>query len=308
MDRKTWELLRRLIRRAAVEMERALGRPRRRLIHPDAMILTIFLYAVKHGIAPSHACSPEHFRDGPWRLRGPLPSVSQFNRRLRGVRCQRLLERVFELTAGSINGQASEALCIDGKALAVGPHSRDPDARTARTGSGWVHGYKLHAVAGNDHKIKLFAVTPMNVAEQSVAVELMRHPRWPQQSPDALVLADGTYDSRFCYHAAAARGTRPLTPLKGKSKKPGRLKEMGPARREAVRAWEGHPFCCRYALRGRIAVEQTFSTLCASSEGLWALPGFVRRTNRVRRWVGGKIIWHNTAINAKATPHFRLAA
>lgn len=61
---------------------------------------------------------------------------------------------------------------------------------------GWVRGYKLHAVVANDRKIKLFAVTPMNVAEQTVAAEMMRHRRWPQQPPGGLMLGDGSHDSR----------------------------------------------------------------------------------------------------------------
>ena len=148
----------------------------------------------------------------------------------------------------------------------------------------------------------------MNTAEQSVAVELMRHSNWPKQPGDALVLADGVYDSRHTYQAADACGTRLLTPLKGKSKKPQQLKEMGPARREAVRAWEAYPAWCRYVLRDRIGIEQDFAALCASSQGLCGLPPFIRRLDRVRRWVGAKLIWHNAAICVAAAHTKQVAA
>ncbi len=83
---------------------------------------------------------------------------------------------------------------------------------------------------------------------------------------------------------------------------------MGPARREAVTAWQEHPFCCDYVLRERLAIEREFAALCATSEGLCGLPSFVRRLKRLRPWVGPKIIWHNAALDANASPPQRQAA
>jgi len=126
--------------------------------------------------------------------------------------------------------------------------------------------------------------------------------------PDALVLADANYDSWRLYQAVLERGGCLLTPLKGKSAQEKHLRAMRPGRRAAVEAWRDHPFAASYVLRERIMVEQVLGTLCASSQGLSGLPGFVRRLERVRRWAGAKIIWYNAALAAKQRLSKRHAA
>lgn len=72
---------------------------------------------------------------------------------------------------------------------------------------------------------------------------------------------------------------------------------MGPQRREAVRVWKQHPDLARYVLRARNAIEGVFSVLTVSC-GL-SLPPFVRRLERVRRWVGMKIILYHARLLAR---------
>ncbi len=69
--------------------------------------------------------------------------------------------------------------------------------------------------------------------------------------------------------------------------------EIKPARREAVDLWEQHPKIARRLLRERPQIDRVFGTLSSTRGGLAPLPGWVRRLDRVRRWVGVKIIIHN---------------
>ncbi len=74
---------------------------------------------------------------------------------------------------------------------------------------------------------------------------------------------------------------------------PRHRREIKPARREAVDLWEQHPKIARRLLRERPQIDRVFGTLSSTRGGLAPLPGWVRRLDRVRRWVGVKIIIHN---------------
>jgi hypothetical protein len=72
---------------------------------------------------------------------------------------------------------------------------------------------------------------------------------------------------------------------------------MGPQRREAVRVWDEHPELAQYVLKMRNNAEGTFSVLTVAC-GLH-LPACVRRLERVRRWVGCKIILYHARLLAQ---------
>jgi len=218
-----------------------------------------------------------------------LPSVSQFSRRLRTERVLDLLQGLHDELAR--RGGTPLFVCIDGKALAVGECTRDRDARKGRGAGKFSRGYKAHVLTGDDGRILVWHITGLNVGEQPVAEQLVRHARIP-----VLTLADGNYDSASLYQEVDRCGGHLLTPLKGASRNPRLLAAMPPARRRAIDLWErNHSWCVRlYRLRG--TVERAFANLVNSNGGIIGLPAFVRTLPRVRRFVGAKITLYNARL------------
>ena len=118
------------------------------------------------------------------------------------------------------------------------------------------------------------------------------------------MLGDKNYDAAPLHKAiAATTGDVLFTPLKGQHQvgksghHPVTLRQMGPQRREAVATWCDHPDLAKYVLKERIDAEVVFSVLVVGC-GLY-LPPCVRRLERVRRWVGGKIILYHARLIAQ---------
>lgn len=176
---------------------------------------------------------------------------------------------------------------VDGKPLLVSPVSGDPDARCGHITGGLGRGYKLHAMVTEDKRIVVWSVTALNVHETHVAEEMCSH--LPRQLPDALILGDGNYDAADLHKRVARTGARLVVPLRGMATHPVTLRQMGAARREHVEATSEHPDLVKYILKGRSAIERTFSMLTCYGGGLGPLPSWVRRLERVKRWVGCKI-------------------
>jgi hypothetical protein len=191
---------------------------------------------------------------------------------------------------------------LDGKALPVGPTSKDPDARRGRTPGGFAKGYKLHAWATEDGRVPVWCVLALSAHEAVAARELLV-PAMPDLSPRALVLADGNYDDKALHAAVAARGGRLLARPRGWGRHRTTRSAMGPARRQSLAVWgdrSGAGVPARSVYRKRIAVERTFSSLCSCGGGLGPLPGWVRRLPRVRRWVGAKILLYHARLRARS--------
>ena len=130
-------------------------------------------------------------------------------------------------------------------------------------------------------------------------------PHLPPMSPEALVLKDSNYDSAPLHKAAAeaAPDARLVGPLKGQGRvgpgghHPVTLRQMGPERRELLAAWQECPGLLELVLRARDTVERVFGVLCCTAGGLGtALPPWVRTLDRVRRWVGAKIVLYNARL------------
>ncbi|MEM7807839.1 MAG: transposase [Planctomycetota bacterium] len=313
MDRHQWLILRRQIRSAARSLERH-EPPRRRPTYPDWLVVAMYLFAVDHDRPTNWACDPAHYGRG-LSLRRPLPSVSQFHRRLRTGRIRRLLQTLHDQNVGPPttlsyvdgSGQSPEL----GKPLVVGVASKDPDARRGHVLGGFARGYKLHAWMTDDRRITCWAVYPLNVAEQPVAEQLAGvMPCLPEAS---LVLADQNYDSHRLHKAIDARGGRLLvwpkggrganqkTPMPaGQERHEVTMRQMGPARRALLRACRVVPSLVRMVLRQRANAEGILGNLTSRPGGLGPLPAWVRRIERVRRWVGGKILLYNLHVHAKA--------
>jgi IS5 family transposase len=244
----------------------------------------MYLWSVWHDRPLCWACDRGHYSTL-YRPR-QLPSISQFCRRVKQPRVQQMLVAIHEyLTRRDAPVRLS---FFDGKALPVSDYSRDPDARDGFGGGNMHRGYKLHACTAEDGRVLQFCVRPINEGEPRVALALT-----DRIEPRTLVLADANYDSSFLYDAVAECDAVLLTPLKGHSRSPERRRRMGSARRFALELWEHCPAVCEALLRHRGVIERTFSAATCFGGGLGPLPSWVRRLDRVTRWVTAKLaIYH----------------
>ena len=298
MDRELWASVVRAIRDAAGRVGWNGGR--RRPVYPNRLIVAMYAWSVWHDRPLCWACRRGSY--GALFRPRRLPSVSQFSRRVRSDDCQRILQLAHD-TFGQ-RGRVAHVAVIDGKALPVGPVSRDRDARQGRISGAFARGYKLHALVNEACRIVVWSVTGLGGDEKTVArVALLPHA--PPMPPGSVVLADSNYDSAPLHRRAAgqcgAAGPWLVHPLRGQRLTRGRfrdreMRQMPASRRALVRAWEQRPAMVRWALRWRNQVERVFAVLSCTGGGLAALPAWVRGLERVRRWVGTKIILYNARV------------
>lgn len=298
MDRELWASVLAAIRRAAAEV--GWGGGRRRPVYPNWLIVAMYVWSVWHDRTLCWACRRGSY--GALFRPRTLPSVSQFARRVRSDDCQRILQLAHDAFAQ--RGRVAHLAVVDGKALPVGPVSGDRDARRGRISGAFARGYKLHALVNEACRIVVWSVTGLGGDEKTVArVALLPHA--PPLAPGAVVLADSNYDSAPLHRAAAgqagAAGPWLVHPLRGQRLTRGRfrdreMRQMPASRRALVRAWERRPALVRQAMKWRNAVERVFAVLTCTAGGLAALPAWVRGLERVRRWVGTKVVLYNARL------------
>jgi len=280
MDRDIWQQLLAAVRSGDRRVMRRGRRPR----YSDQQILKMLLWTIWHDRPLCWACDRDHYNT----MYRPtqLPSVSQFCRRVRTPRINAMLHAANGYLARS-DGPVRLSF-LDGKPLPVSNYSHDPDARDGYANGGMACGYKLHAWATEDGRIPLFIVRPLNEGEPKVARQLVT--RMPSGHT---VLADANYDSGPLYQDVAQRGSRLLTPLKGRARTPEHLRRVTAARRRVIRLWDRQPEFCERLGRQRVGIERIFSALTCFGGGLAPLPHWVRRLHRVERWVTAKLaIYH----------------
>lgn len=299
MDRDLWRLVLSVVRRVARQFDLP---GRRKPLYPDWLIVAMYTWSVWHDRCLSWACDRSHY-GAIFRPR-KLPSISQFSRRIKTEVCNQILDQVHEELVCC--GLVSRLGYLDGKRLTVGSASKDPDAKRGKISGGFGKGYELHAYVNEHRRIVVWSLMPLNVSEQSVALELCRHLPPPAVAREELTLADSNYDSSKLYRQCSADQRALLTPLKGQARvdpirghHPVTLRQMGPARREALSIWKDHNPLARYVMKMRNRIENTFSVL-ACALNLSSLPAWVRRLDRVRRWVGVKIILYHARLNVQA--------
>lgn len=261
------------------QVHKSVPRQGRRTVYSDALIVAMYFWAVIHDRPLCWAADRRRY-GGVFRPRR-LPSRSQFCRRIKTPRCEILVAAVQQRLAGSPTGAAFAFL--DGRALPVGPHTTDPDARAGYHSGTWAKGYKLHALVTEDGRFPRICIEPLNVCEKVVARRMVRDTRL-----SGLVLADGYYDDGQLYDAVFQAGALLFTPLP-QNAGAGHRPQSWP-RLLAARIWQsGEPEF--FGKRG--AVERYFGQLSAFGGGLAPLPAWVRRLPRVRRWVIAKVaIYH----------------
>lgn len=285
MDRAQWADLSKRIRQAV----KAVG-PTPRAQYSDALILLIYCWEVANDRPLCWGCKRENY-GGIFRPRA-LPSVSQFCRRVKTSRFQAMLQHLHDQLTN--DSRLSQVNFLDGKPLPVGNYSRDPEARNGFGAGQFMRGYKLHVLVSDDRRIASWSVMPMNAHEMNVArVIIDQLPHVPRGS---MIMADGNYDSHVLHKDIFRRNAWLWLKPRGMAEHPVTLRQMGPARRELLRAWRDDPAGSERLNDYRVHVEGTFSNLTCYSGGLGPLPAFVRRLERVRRWVGAKIILYHVRL------------
>ncbi len=177
---------------------------------------------------------------------------------------------------------------LDGKPIAVKPHSKDPDATWGRGAGRPARGYKLHAVWGGGPLPEAFEVTPLNVSERVVARRLI-----PRLRGEGYVGADKEFDDSKLFDLAQENGHR----LVARRPKPGTglgHRYQSPHRKACIDLLE--PGVCRPCHFGRAVVEardqieRDFANLVSFGGGMIDPPAWVRREGRVSRWVHAKLL------------------
>ena len=283
------ELLRWLYHRL---MHDVTWRRTRRCTYGDGLIALVGLFAVANNRSTRWASDR---RNWPVWFKPALPSYSQVRRRL--------LQRPIAMRMRQLDDQVtarlgrSGTLSVDAKTLTVALHSRDPDAAVGRVRGGFGRGYALHVI--RDRKtsvIRSAAVCDLRRGEATVARRLVR--RTPLKG--AVLRADANYDSVALYRDVAARGGR----LIAARRKPGRglsaSHPQHPDRLAAIRTLEHSPHGRATHTRERSDVERGFADL-GQCVGLFALPPFVRRLHRVRRWVRAKLLLYHVTLWIRRT-------
>lgn len=263
-----------------------------RLSFADWLIAAMFVWAVAHDRPMCWACDrknyPRFFR--PRRL----PSISQFHRRVNSSRFHRHLQLIHDALVR--RAKLSQLFYIDGKPLPINPISGDRDAKFGYASGLFARGYKLHVMMNASRKIVLWSVMSMNHDERNVAHEFIE--ALPASSQRYVLMADRNYDSHKLHKHAWQRNAFLITKPRGKARHPVTRRQMGPARRALIDAWRRNPAAMQQIYKQRNEVERGLGVLTCTSGLLGPLPGFVRRLQRVRRWVGVKIILYNARIGA----------
>ncbi len=282
MDKNVWQQLRNGVRSA----DRSVPRCGRKPQFSDQLVVKMFLWSVICDRPRCFACQRESYPS--WIRLRQLPSYSQFCRRLHSPRVIGMIEHVARRLGQS--EAPIELVVLDGKELPISWATRDPDARIGRGHRRWVKGYKLHAMGGDDRRIKAFIVRPMNEGEARVAREHLM----PKVQPEVVVLGDANYDSKFLYDAARQQGAWFLAPVK---KVPSKTRSRtSDARRVGIRMWEKHYRITKAVYGQRTRIERIFSACTCFGGGLAPLPSWVRRLDRVTLWVTAKIAIYNARL------------
>ena len=274
MERELWPTLYRYVQQTAQEIRQKYVQ-----IQPWIVVAT-FLWAAIHDRPIAWACNPRNWSTT--RLRPPrIPSEPTMSRRADSVatglfwnRLEQHLRQSNELTLLAF---------LDGKPLPVGGNSKDPDARWGRGAGGLAKGYKLHAVWSKGVLPETWEVTPLNVAEKTVANRLIG-----DLSNGGYLLADGEYDASYLYDRAFEQGYQLLAPCR-KAKRPGSGKHyQSPHRLRSIELLQRK--FGKELHQARRCVERSFGNATSFGGGLSPLPAWVRGLERVRTWTWAKLL------------------
>ncbi len=251
-----------------------------RQTYADREILLVVLWAVLHDRPMAWACQPENWPED--RRLARLPHPSTMSRRVRRPAFLSQLEGAHQRLREEL-GTPSALAIIDGKPLRVSDYSRDPDARNGRAYRGFGKGYKLHAVIDLRGVVLAFEVQPLNVNERQPAQRLL--PGLP--AAVRRVLGDGNYDSSPLHRQLAGTGRHFYAPPINGVAGPRSHRRRRMLVRLYQQAWGPR------LENTRETIEREFARMSNLACGLKELPTWVRRQQRVRRWISAKLLLHH---------------
>lgn len=258
--------------------------PRRekRVQYAGRLIVLMYYWSVIRNKPRQWVCDP---RNLPRQLtRWPIPSRSQFGRRLNSAQVQAMLDeleqQVREVTTAALIGY----WLLDAKPLTVSPYSKDKHATWGWGYDRKVRGYKLFVMTDARGNIIAWHIAGMNVAEPTAARELIPHIDRP-----GYLIGDSIYDSNPLHRLTAPKQVQLIAPRKLPGRNIGAAARH-PNRLHAIDMLETFNNGFGPAMYAqRTAIERSFSRLASSRVGLDHLPGFIRTPARVHRWVQAKI-------------------
>jgi hypothetical protein len=285
MECELWPRLYALVREIGKSLRR------RGVRYSDGVIILVFFWGCLHDRPQSWACQKSNWKST--RLKPvKLPSDSTLSRRLRSpsVKCflQVLADRLRE------SGPVGLVKFIDGKPLTVGSCSKDPDAKAGRVAGGFAKGYKLYAIWGYRPVPEAWTLRPLNENESRIAQRLI-----PQLSGSGYLLGDAQYDVHALHDLSIIHHHQLVTPRnRRKSKDPDSI----PRNTHRRHAFEmlARDFG-KALLKERNHIERSFGSATSFGGGLAPLPAWVRRQERVCRWVSAKLILNGLRIRKRLT-------
>lgn len=256
--------------------------------HDHALIVRVSLWAALHDRPVAWACDRRHW--DPRTCPPRLPSQPTMSRRLRTQAVGGFFQALGRRLATHFGAALLWLKILDGKALEVAGHSRDPDATWGPAGRRRTRGYKLHAVWAGGAMPLGYDVRPMHVNEKAVAAELI-----PQLPGGGYLLADGFYHTHRLHALAQAHQHQLLSPRPRVHQHAGLgHRPQHPARLRGIAMLEPDRYASpfgRSVYRHRRQIETAFGNLTAFAAGLTThLPPWVRRLHRVRLWVTAKLL------------------
>jgi Transposase DDE domain len=208
------------------------------------------------------------------------------SRRMRRKDFEQFLTRV----GSRLNGPRKQWLLkmVDGKPLELPNHTSDPDAGWGRGVGGQSVGYKLHVIwSGENPMPDAFVITSLHVCEKQMAAGMIK-----QVKGTGYLLGDSHYDASWLFdccrdqqHQLLCPRSRPGTGLGHHYQAEDRLRAIDLLESPAKVNDFGSSL---YA--NRKDIERDFSQMVCFGGGLNALPSWVRRIWRVRRWVWAKLL------------------
>ena len=248
-----------------------------------ALIVRVHLWAVMHDRPTCWACELQN-----WTTQTrpeSLPDQSTMSRRLRRPDFDEFLELLHK----PLNGKPQPALAriVDGKPLELPNHTSDRDAGWGRGVSRNSVGYKLHMICSGNPMPDAFVITSLDVCEKQMAFRMI-----PRVEGTGYLLADAHYDASWLFDVCRHHGHQLLCPRA----KPGTglgHHYVAEDRRRAIELLEPPGGINDFGpslFNRRTDIERQFAQLSCFGGGLNALPTWVRRIWRVRRWVWGKLL------------------
>jgi len=282
MEREIWCVVTRAIKRLPPTRPRG-------AVYTDREVLAVATWAALYDRPISWACKRCNWPRQAWRRR--LPDQSTMSRRLRGLDVLASMRELVDIIQR--RRPASSILLVDGKAIEVGEHTKDPDARIGRGVSRFAKGYKLHALIDDQRQVLAWRVHPLNEPETRVAQTLLRDAA-DRIQPGSILLADAAYDSNRLHLRASVHRVQLIAPRQTPTRGVTKNYRHHRSRLRSIELTEGRGSRRRNSwFRGRrITIERFFGNFVSVGGGFSCLPAWARRLHRCRIWVAAKLVIH----------------